>query len=299
MTTIRYFLPEDGDVEQHPNVFLAPKPSRPGAAPLLGQVKEAFPLPGKYHFRFKAPLFPGADREKGGMAVWMDCVDDSQHVSTFRGAIIAKVTRVGMDDEGYDDDDEEEFDGRVPTDNSTHSDPGVNGDPHLSIFDEPAAPSTNPPSNSSSVENLLHVDAPTPSPAAPAASGLLDLDAPVTASQPETPSTSHHADFMGMSATATHPTPTPPAPTPTPAPAVQPNIPQTSPMGGSVPMGASNPMMGGNTFKQSSPMSGGPRTSQQRSQGSAGRGPGGNKNNAFEAFSKKQDKGQFGSLRWG
>ncbi len=89
----RYFIPEDGDTEANPNVFLAPKPSRPGYPPTLEQIKASFPLPGKYHFRFKSTLIPGVDK---GPAVWMDCVDDSQPVAVYKNSIIAKVTRISL-----------------------------------------------------------------------------------------------------------------------------------------------------------------------------------------------------------
>lgn len=72
----------------------------------MGQIKHAFPLPGKYHFRFKAPLVPGGDRDKDAMAVWMDCIDDRQSVPTWRNSVVAKVTRIGVED---DDDDDEDF----------------------------------------------------------------------------------------------------------------------------------------------------------------------------------------------
>jgi len=98
MSTIRYFIPEDGDQEDTPNVFLSPKPSRPGYPPLLGQIRGAFPLTGSYHFRFKTALVPGTDREKGAVAVWMDCIDDSEPVPVWQNTIIAKVARIGMDD---------------------------------------------------------------------------------------------------------------------------------------------------------------------------------------------------------
>merc|ERR1711920_792920 len=104
MTSIRYFIPDDGDTEDEPNVFLAPKcPS----APKLADIKSSFPLPGKYHFRFKINL--GGDN---GLAVWMDCVDDRKPVPMYRNnMIIAKVTRISADDfsddEDYDDDDDD------------------------------------------------------------------------------------------------------------------------------------------------------------------------------------------------
>jgi hypothetical protein len=106
---VSYFIPEDGDSEEQPNVFLAPKPRQQGYPPSLGEVKHSFPLPGKYHFRFKSPLVPGTDREKGAMPVWMDCVDDRQPVPAWRGAIVAKITRIAVEDDDEDDDDDEDF----------------------------------------------------------------------------------------------------------------------------------------------------------------------------------------------
>lgn len=102
----RYFIPEDGDQEAQPNVFLAPKPRQQGYPPTLAQVKQAFPLPGRYHFRFKSSLVPGGDRDKG-LAVWMDCTEDHQPVPAWQSQIIAKVTRIGVEEEEDDDDDED------------------------------------------------------------------------------------------------------------------------------------------------------------------------------------------------
>jgi hypothetical protein len=99
-----YFIPEDGDSELQPNVFLAPKPRQPGYPPTLGQIKQALPVPGRYHFRFKSPLVPGADRDKTSMAVWMDCVDDRQAVPVWRSTIVAKLTRIGVEEDDDDDD---------------------------------------------------------------------------------------------------------------------------------------------------------------------------------------------------
>lgn len=99
----RYFIPEDGDTEDQPNVFLMQKDSSSNLSPKLREIQAAFPLPGTYHFRFKCPLIPGTDREKGAVSVWMDCVDPDQHVGVWRNSIFAKVTRINMEDE------EEEF----------------------------------------------------------------------------------------------------------------------------------------------------------------------------------------------
>jgi hypothetical protein len=47
---VQYFIPTDGDSEDHPNVFVVRRPPR---GLTLGDVEAAFPLPGKYLFRAK------------------------------------------------------------------------------------------------------------------------------------------------------------------------------------------------------------------------------------------------------
>lgn len=207
-----YFIPEDGDTESYPNVFLAPKPRQQGMPPSLGQVKESFPLPGRYHFRFKSPLVPGGDREKGGMAVWMDCVHDSQAIPTWRNSIIAKVSRVAVDD---DDDDDDDF----PS--SSHGAPPVqqhqapapapprhteSSEPLLDVFDgqtSGSAPASMPSSHHSSAADLLGSAPPVPQ--APTSGGsLLDMDGPHYNSNHGNQHTSSvHHDFMGMTAPVT------------------------------------------------------------------------------------------------
>eukprot|EP00804_Cyclotella_cryptica_P017965 CCRYP_008263-RA/>CCRYP_008263-RA protein AED:0.08 eAED:0.08 QI:98/1/1/1/1/1/2/179/360 len=193
MSTIRYFLPEDGDSEDTPNVFLAPKPNRPGYPPLLGQIKDSFPLPGIYHFRFKTALIPGSDRDKNAVAVWMDCVDDSEPVPTWQSSVVAKVTRVSAAD--MDDEYDEDFgraDSNVSTGGYSSSRSSMSkqqftnnhtsqhsSDSLLGAFDDPPAPAPPAPAASnaapSGTGNLLDVDHPPPAP--PASGGsLLDMD---------------------------------------------------------------------------------------------------------------------------
>lgn len=201
MTTIRYFIPEDGDNELQPNVFLAPKPRQSGMPPTLGQVKSAFPLPGRYHFRFKTPLAPGGDREggKNAVAVWMDCVEDRQPIPVWKNTVIAKVTRVGVEDEEDDDDDDSDFgtSARASTASAPRPAPAPAAqqqppppqEPMLDIFDGPAPAVTHsaPTSN-----NLFD----TPNPASGAS--LLNMDAGGYHGAP-----SHGAanDFLGMTST--------------------------------------------------------------------------------------------------
>jgi hypothetical protein len=203
--SIRYFLPEDGDSEAHPNVFLSPKATHPGAPPTLGQIKDAFPLPGSYHFRFKSPVVPGADREKGAMAVWMDCIDDRQIVATWKGAIITKVTRVSMDDDGYDTDDD--FDKYRASGTSalaaaapvrkggSASAPASRGaQPSIDLFDAPASSGA-----AGATGNLLDGmgDGRSGGGAVGGGGDLLNMGA-TTQSAPS----SAHNDFMGMTASA-------------------------------------------------------------------------------------------------
>ncbi|KAG7338337.1 DIX domain containing protein [Nitzschia inconspicua] len=208
MTTIRYFIPEDGDSEMQPNVFLAPKPRHPGAPPTFGQLKDAFPLPGQYHFRFKAPLAPGTDREKGAMAVWMDVVDERQPVPTWQNGIIVKVTRVSMED---DDDDDDDDDHHHHHNNTHHHTPA----PQRHHAPAPAPqPSRAPPAHSTSIASTgsaASVDdlfGSPPVPAAPTSGGsLLDFNDHASTPAPA----AAHADFLGMMA-PTHGTPAPPPP---------------------------------------------------------------------------------------
>lgn len=207
----RYFVPEDGDLESSPNVFLAPKPRQQGYPPTLAEVKHSFPLPGRYHFRFKSPLVPGTDRDKGAMAVWLDCVDDRQHVPTWKSSIVAKVTRIGVEDEEDDDDSDFVRGGSVPASTPAAPAPAARTQPtpSLDIFDGPSPTSSTsaPPSGAGS---LLDGHGPTPTPAAAAATkdNLLDMNTPVYGGQQkhqQQQSSNAHADFLGM-----HATPSPP-----------------------------------------------------------------------------------------
>jgi len=47
---VQYFIPTDGDSEEHPNVFVVRKSPK---SLCLGDIVSAFPLPGEYLFRAK------------------------------------------------------------------------------------------------------------------------------------------------------------------------------------------------------------------------------------------------------
>lgn len=217
MSTIRYFLPEDGDREDTPNVFLSPKPSQPGYPPLLGQIKGSFPLPGRYHFRFKAALVPGTDRDKDAVALWMDCSDDADPVPVWQNTIFAKVTRIGMDEEYVSSPAAAPAVAPVPIkapravvtrteSNASSTAPSVQPsapklthhqtnlhDSLLGGFDDPPAPA---PAASTS-GNLLDVDHHHHHPTIASGGSLLDIPTGVDA---HTPTASDHDELLNMSA---------------------------------------------------------------------------------------------------
>ena len=57
--------------------------------PLGGLGVQAFPVPGKYHFR--------ALKTMGDMNVWLDLVDDAAVVPSNRGEVVLKVSRISLD----------------------------------------------------------------------------------------------------------------------------------------------------------------------------------------------------------
>jgi hypothetical protein len=177
MNICSYFVPEDGDIESEPNVFLAPKPRHPGAPPAFGQVRDSFPLPGQYHFRFKSALIPGSDRDKSAMPVWMDFAEERQPVPTWMGSIVAKVTRINMDDDD-DDDDDDDFPSHVPASSAAAPTP-------VPVPQQQRAPShshaSSVGSSVGSIDDLFGTPAPASSvPAAPStadtAGSLLDFN---------------------------------------------------------------------------------------------------------------------------
>jgi hypothetical protein len=83
---VYYYVPEDGDEEDHPNTFSISSLQQ-DAKVTLGHVKDAFPLPGAYHFRFKTQF--------KSTFVWMDVMDDAKRVPVAKdGKITCKVSRL-------------------------------------------------------------------------------------------------------------------------------------------------------------------------------------------------------------
>lgn len=85
VTKVYYIIPEDGDEESHPNMFVV---NAPPQQVRLGDVRAAFPLKKHaYHFRFKKPF--------QNKFVWLDCVDLNAPLPMFDGYYFCKVSRLG------------------------------------------------------------------------------------------------------------------------------------------------------------------------------------------------------------
>ena len=80
---VYYWVPADGDRAEEPNVFVVHTSPK---SICVRDVVSAFPLPGTYHFRFKTAYKTGH--------VWMDAVDHSAPVPSFRGTFFVKVMRI-------------------------------------------------------------------------------------------------------------------------------------------------------------------------------------------------------------
>ncbi|CAH0481745.1 unnamed protein product [Peronospora belbahrii] len=79
---LNYFVPEDGDSSDHLNVVPLPRVD----LLRLQHIKQSFPLPGNFHFRFKT--------EFEGTYVWLDVVNDTDPVPDYNGLVICKISRV-------------------------------------------------------------------------------------------------------------------------------------------------------------------------------------------------------------
>ncbi|CAM9739588.1 unnamed protein product, partial [Ectocarpus sp. 12 AP-2014] len=82
----RYFVPADGDDPSHPNVFQLPSGLVGSGSVRCGDVERHFPLPGRYHFRFK--------KKFRDAFVWVDMADPGAAVPSCDGVFTAKITRL-------------------------------------------------------------------------------------------------------------------------------------------------------------------------------------------------------------
>lgn len=84
-TYVYYFVPQDGDSEEHPNVFLIRKPPR---SVTTADITEQFPLPGTYFFRFK--------QQYGKSYVWLDGGEGTRTAPQYQGKVVCKVSRLAL-----------------------------------------------------------------------------------------------------------------------------------------------------------------------------------------------------------
>ena len=83
---VYYYVPEDNESPDEWNAFGINK----GVSEVTqGDIRQNFPLPGKYHFRFKNLL--------DGKIAWMDLNGDHCSVLAFQNKIIMKVTRISWE----------------------------------------------------------------------------------------------------------------------------------------------------------------------------------------------------------
>ncbi|CAM9474318.1 unnamed protein product, partial [Scytosiphon promiscuus] len=82
----RYYIPSDGDDPSHPNVFQLPSGLVGSGSVRCGDVERHFPLPGRYHFRFK--------KKFRDAFVWVDMADPASAVPSCDGVFTAKITRL-------------------------------------------------------------------------------------------------------------------------------------------------------------------------------------------------------------
>lgn len=183
MVWIKYFIPEDGDDIQHPNLFQVEGNS---GEVTLAQVVEGFPLPGRYHFRFLRSL--GGAGGGAGATVWMDLPQPSSVVPSYQGSVLAKVSRLVLSSSGSGGGAAAVTGQRTSADQVPVSKP-----PRPAAPPAPPAPAAAEPS-----EKLLnfHDDDLSPPPASLGGA---------SASSAPAPSIFDSSDLLGMGATASNP----------------------------------------------------------------------------------------------
>ncbi|CAG9314142.1 unnamed protein product [Blepharisma stoltei] len=85
-TLIYYHIPEDFDNPEQPNAFAIEKPL---SDIKLRDIRECFPIEGRYHFRFKYL--------NGKVQVWMDLNSEESKVPDFQNKIIIKANRIAWE----------------------------------------------------------------------------------------------------------------------------------------------------------------------------------------------------------
>ena len=87
-TFVYYFIPEDNELETSMNVFMIYKNYKDVK---ISDIKENFPVPGEYYFRFKF--------DYNGKKVWIDFNNPNGNLPKFEGKIIMKVQRIAWEEQ--------------------------------------------------------------------------------------------------------------------------------------------------------------------------------------------------------
>ena len=242
MSRVKYYIPEDGDEFEHPNLFSL----RKDKGVTLRDLRESFPVPGVYHFRIL--------RSIGQTKVWMDAMDETEEIPVHDKCIFSKVSRIRYPDEAS----------CPPVRPAVSASSAAASASSSSSSQPPAeAPAQAVPVDA---ENLVDFadfdDAPVTTPAAavvppPALRKAVSLSPPLTAQSSLGSTTSQsgsEGDLLGFDMASSTPAAAPVAPAPAPAPASgstgdlfglgdlqAPNLNAMAPinaMGGGMPMGA-------------------------------------------------------------
>jgi len=87
-TIVQYFVPEDKEDEEKCNAFIVYKDIEQVR---IDDIRESFPIPGTYHFRFKFKL--------GTKNVWIDLNNPEASLPRYDNKILMKVNRLAWTSE--------------------------------------------------------------------------------------------------------------------------------------------------------------------------------------------------------
>jgi len=88
LTPIHYYIPEDKDETEKLNLFMVYKDVD---SLRYNDIKDNFPLPGSYYFRFKFKM--------NNQIVWIDLTNQGAPIPRFDNKIIVKVSRLSWSSE--------------------------------------------------------------------------------------------------------------------------------------------------------------------------------------------------------
>ena len=97
-TIVQYYIPEDNEDSEKMNAFIIYKESD---TIKLNDIKENFPIPGDYYFRFRFKF--------QNKSVWIDFNNEEATLPKFDGKIIIKVSRISWNSINNEDNPKSDF----------------------------------------------------------------------------------------------------------------------------------------------------------------------------------------------